>query len=121
MITGMHAIVYCPQAEKGRAFFGDVIGMPSAVAGAGGPSLPLPPADLAVPPQRFASDGTDYACVTAWAASVKRGSGVGLPAARSAMISPSSGANVAPCPEQGDATRKGPDRSRMKSSFAVHV
>ena len=39
------------------------------------------------------------------------------------MISPSSGANFAPWPEQGDATTNGPPpgRSRMKSSFAVHV
>jgi hypothetical protein len=28
MITGMHAIVFSPQAEKVRAFFADVIGLP---------------------------------------------------------------------------------------------
>ena len=38
------------------------------------------------------------------------------------MISPSSGANFAPWPEQGEATTNGPPgRSRMKSSFAVQV
>jgi catechol 2,3-dioxygenase-like lactoylglutathione lyase family enzyme len=50
MITGMHAIVYSPQAEKVRAFFTDVLGMPSADAGAGWLIFALPPAELAVHP-----------------------------------------------------------------------
>ena len=50
MITGMHAIVYSPQAEKVRAFFADVLGMPSADAGAGWLIFALPPAELAVHP-----------------------------------------------------------------------
>ena len=37
------------------------------------------------------------------------------------MTSPSSGANFAPWPEQGEATTNGPCRSRMKSSFPVQV
>jgi hypothetical protein len=37
------------------------------------------------------------------------------------MTWPRSGANFAPWPEQGEATMNGPDRSRMKSSFDVHV
>ena len=50
MITGMHAIVFSPQAEKVRAFFADVLGMPSVDAGGGWPIFALPPAELAVHP-----------------------------------------------------------------------
>jgi catechol 2,3-dioxygenase-like lactoylglutathione lyase family enzyme len=50
MITGMHAVVYSPEAEKVRAFFADVLGMPSADAGAGWLIFALPPAELAVHP-----------------------------------------------------------------------
>jgi predicted enzyme related to lactoylglutathione lyase len=50
MITGIHAIVYSPEAEKVRAFFTDVLGMPSADAGAGWLIFALPPAELAVHP-----------------------------------------------------------------------
>jgi hypothetical protein len=37
------------------------------------------------------------------------------------MISPSSGANLAPWPEHADAITNGPVLSRMKSSLAVEV
>ena len=50
VITGMHAIVFSPQAEKVRAFFADVLGMPSVDAGGGWPIFALPPAELAVHP-----------------------------------------------------------------------
>ena len=50
VITGMHAIVYSPAAEKVRAFFADVLGMPSADAGGGWLIFALPPAELAVHP-----------------------------------------------------------------------
>jgi len=50
VITGMHAIVFSPQAEKVRAFFADVLGMPSADAGRGWLIFGLPPAELAVHP-----------------------------------------------------------------------
>ena len=50
MITGMHAIVFSPQAEKTRAFFADVLGMQSADAGGGWLIFALPPAELAVHP-----------------------------------------------------------------------
>ncbi len=50
MITGMHAIVFSPAAEKVRAFFADVLGMPSVDAGGGWPIFALPPAELAVHP-----------------------------------------------------------------------
>ena len=56
MITGMHAIVFSPQAEKVRAFFDDVLGLPSADAGGGWLIFALPPAELAVHP----SDGDSH-------------------------------------------------------------
>ena len=54
MITGMHAIVFSPAAEKVRAFFSDVLDLPSADAGGGWLIFALPPAELAVHP---ADDG----------------------------------------------------------------
>ena len=54
MITGVHAIVFSPEAEKVRAFFTDVLGLPAADAGGGWPIFALPPAELAVHP---AEDG----------------------------------------------------------------
>jgi len=51
----MHAIVFSPQAEKVRAFFADVLGMPSVDAGGGWPIFALPPAELAVHPADDAS------------------------------------------------------------------
>ena len=50
MITGIHAIVYSPEAEKVRAFFADVLGMPSVDVGGGWLIFALPPAELAVHP-----------------------------------------------------------------------
>jgi catechol 2,3-dioxygenase-like lactoylglutathione lyase family enzyme len=50
VITGMHAIVFSPQADQVRAFFADVLGMPSADAGGGWLIFALPPAELAVHP-----------------------------------------------------------------------
>jgi predicted enzyme related to lactoylglutathione lyase len=50
MITGLHAIVFSPQAEKVRGFFADVLGMQSADAGGGWLIFALPPAELAVHP-----------------------------------------------------------------------
>jgi predicted enzyme related to lactoylglutathione lyase len=50
VINGMHAIVFSPEAEKVRAFFGDVLGMPSVDAGGGWLIFALPPAELAVHP-----------------------------------------------------------------------
>src|SRR3981081_3139471 len=46
----MHAIVFSPEAEKVRAFFGDVLGLSSVDAGGGWLIFALPPAELAVPP-----------------------------------------------------------------------
>ena len=50
MITGLHAIVFSAEAEKVRAFFGDVLGLSSADAGGGWLIFALPPAELAVHP-----------------------------------------------------------------------
>jgi hypothetical protein len=50
VITGMHAIVFSPQAEKVRAFIADVLDMPSADAGGDWLIFALPPAELAVHP-----------------------------------------------------------------------
>ena len=50
MITGIHAIVFSPAAEKVRAFFADVLGLSSVDAGGGWLIFALPPAELAVHP-----------------------------------------------------------------------
>ena len=50
MITGVHAIVFSPEAEKVRAFFADVLELPSVDAGGGWLIFALPPAELAVHP-----------------------------------------------------------------------
>jgi catechol 2,3-dioxygenase-like lactoylglutathione lyase family enzyme len=50
VITGMHAIVFSPEAEKVRAFFGNVLGFSSVDAGGGWLIFAMPPAELAVHP-----------------------------------------------------------------------
>ena len=50
MITGIHAIMFSPEAEKVRAFLADVLGMSSVDAGGGWLIFALPPAELAVHP-----------------------------------------------------------------------
>jgi len=50
VITGVHAIVFSPEAEKVRDFFADVLGLSSVDAGGGWPIFALPPAELAVHP-----------------------------------------------------------------------
>jgi catechol 2,3-dioxygenase-like lactoylglutathione lyase family enzyme len=50
VITGIHAIVFSPEAEKTRAFFADTLGLSSVDAGGGWPIFALPPAELAVHP-----------------------------------------------------------------------
>jgi catechol 2,3-dioxygenase-like lactoylglutathione lyase family enzyme len=46
----MHAVVFSPEAGKVRAFFADVLDMPSVDAGGGWLIFALPPAELAVHP-----------------------------------------------------------------------
>jgi len=48
VITGVHAIVFSPEAEKVRAFFAGVLELPSVDAGGGWLIFALPPAELAV-------------------------------------------------------------------------
>jgi predicted enzyme related to lactoylglutathione lyase len=50
MITGVHALVYAPDAEAVRALFRDVLGFRSVDAGEGWLIFALPPAELGVHP-----------------------------------------------------------------------
>jgi predicted enzyme related to lactoylglutathione lyase len=50
VITGLHAIVFSAEAEKVRAFFGDVLSLSSVDAGGGWLIFALPPAELTVHP-----------------------------------------------------------------------
>jgi catechol 2,3-dioxygenase-like lactoylglutathione lyase family enzyme len=54
MITGVHVIVFAPEAERARAFFRDVLALESVEAG-GWPIFALPPAELACHP----ADGSE--------------------------------------------------------------
>jgi catechol 2,3-dioxygenase-like lactoylglutathione lyase family enzyme len=49
VITGVHALVFSKDAEAVRAFFRDVLGLPSVDAGGGWLIFALPPAELAAP------------------------------------------------------------------------
>ncbi|MBL8879010.1 MAG: VOC family protein [Phycisphaerales bacterium] len=51
MITGVHALIYSPDAEKARAFFRDVLGLRHVDAGEGWLIFALPPAELGVHPE----------------------------------------------------------------------
>jgi predicted enzyme related to lactoylglutathione lyase len=50
MITGVHALIYSPDAERVRAFLRDVLGWPSVDAGGGWPIFAMPPSEIAVHP-----------------------------------------------------------------------
>ena len=50
MITGVHALIYSPEAEKVRTFFRDVLKFPSVDAGHGWLIFSLPPAELGIHP-----------------------------------------------------------------------
>jgi catechol 2,3-dioxygenase-like lactoylglutathione lyase family enzyme len=50
MITGVHAIMFSPDAERLREFLRDVLELPSVDAGGGWPIFALPPAELAAHP-----------------------------------------------------------------------
>jgi predicted enzyme related to lactoylglutathione lyase len=60
VISGVHAIVFSPEAEKVRAFFRDILGFPAADAGGGWLILALPPAELAVHPDAGGSHHEIY-------------------------------------------------------------
>jgi hypothetical protein len=51
MITGVHALIFSPEAEKVRGFLSDTLGLASVDAGGGWPIFALPPAELAVHPE----------------------------------------------------------------------
>jgi predicted enzyme related to lactoylglutathione lyase len=50
MITGVHALLYSTQPEEVRAFFRDVLQLPSVDAGRGWLIFALPPAELGIHP-----------------------------------------------------------------------
>jgi catechol 2,3-dioxygenase-like lactoylglutathione lyase family enzyme len=50
MITGLHAILYSPDADKVRTFLRDVLGLKSVDAGHGWLIFAAPPAELAAHP-----------------------------------------------------------------------
>jgi catechol 2,3-dioxygenase-like lactoylglutathione lyase family enzyme len=50
LINGVHAIMFSDDAESIRAFFSDVLGLPSVDAGGGWLIFALPPAELAAHP-----------------------------------------------------------------------
>jgi hypothetical protein len=50
MITGAHSIIYSTDAEADRAFFHDVLNLPSVDVGRGWLIFGLPPAEVAVHP-----------------------------------------------------------------------
>jgi hypothetical protein len=49
-VTGIHALIYSPQAEELRRVLDDVFGWDQVDAGGGWPIYALPPAELAVHP-----------------------------------------------------------------------
>jgi len=50
MLTGAHSIIYSTDPEADRAFFQDVLALPSVDAGGGWLIFGLPPAEVAVHP-----------------------------------------------------------------------
>jgi catechol 2,3-dioxygenase-like lactoylglutathione lyase family enzyme len=50
LINGVHAIIFSDDAESVRAFFRDVLGLPSVDAGGGWLIFALPPTELAAHP-----------------------------------------------------------------------
>lgn len=52
MISGAHTVIYSADADRTRAFFRDVLGLDSVDAGHGWLIFALPPAELAVHPEK---------------------------------------------------------------------
>jgi catechol 2,3-dioxygenase-like lactoylglutathione lyase family enzyme len=61
LITGIHALIFSPDADRLRAFFRDVLGFPSVDAGEGWLIFGLPPAELGVHPAMEPADATENA------------------------------------------------------------
>jgi predicted enzyme related to lactoylglutathione lyase len=51
MITGTHAIIYASDADRARAFFRDVLGLPHGDVHGGWLIFKLPPAELGIHPE----------------------------------------------------------------------
>ncbi len=62
MITGMHALLYTPEAEQLRAFFRDVLGFPAVDAGEGWLIFALPPGELGVHPSDDTHHELSFTC-----------------------------------------------------------
>jgi catechol 2,3-dioxygenase-like lactoylglutathione lyase family enzyme len=82
MITGIHAIVFTPDAEAIRAFFRDVLELPSVDAGEGWLIFALPPAELAAHPAEGPSRHELYLMCDDIAATVEELQGKGVEIAR---------------------------------------
>ena len=57
MITGLHALIFNPDADAVRAFFRDVLGFSSVDAGGGWLIFALPPAELGIHPTEDGQSG----------------------------------------------------------------
>lgn len=62
MFTGLHAIVFSPEAERVRAFFRETLGLDSVDAAGGWPIFVMPPAELAVHPDGAPRHGLYLMC-----------------------------------------------------------
>ncbi|MEU4315445.1 VOC family protein [Nocardia sp. NPDC024068] len=62
MVSGLHAIIFSPEAEQVRAFFREVLEWDSVDAGGGRPIFAAPPAELAVHPADTSSHGLYLMC-----------------------------------------------------------
>jgi predicted enzyme related to lactoylglutathione lyase len=56
MVNAIHTIIYAADAEKARAFFKDILGLPSVDAGRGWLIFALPPGEIAAHPAESATD-----------------------------------------------------------------
>ena len=60
MINAAHVVIYTQDAERDRAFFRDVLGLPWVDAGQGWLIFALPPAELGIhPTEKDAGPGSD--------------------------------------------------------------
>jgi catechol 2,3-dioxygenase-like lactoylglutathione lyase family enzyme len=58
MISGVHGVIFAHDAERARAFLGDVFGWLSVDAGGGWLLFALPPSELAIHPTDSAGSGS---------------------------------------------------------------
>jgi hypothetical protein len=123
MITGTHAILYTNHAEKVRAFFRDILKLPSVDAGYGWLIFSLPPAELGIHPAEKGSHSEIYLICDDVKATVgdleKRGvkfgcpiteAGFGLTTSISFLTAPNSGSTK----RRILSPRPGPRRKRIE-------